>query len=214
MMRKTETQTRPKPALEVALQALALAKGLRKEVEVKVYQQQQTFTNLLAGVVTDFTAIPQGVTVSQRIGESIRLQRLRIRAKLGMTVSSNMAYRCIVFADKRQQNSVAPLVAQVLVSDLSVSPYLVDNNDRWLILKDETIELNASFLNGDTSHSQVWDIDCRNLPLDFAFGAGHSKNGVYMLLTADVLDNSGGGTKPAIADSVAQFFWEATFSDA
>jgi hypothetical protein len=214
MHRTSGPKSRTKPAMAVALEALSLAKGMRKLVEAKVYQEQKTITNLLAGVITDFSAIPQGVTVSQRVGETIRLQRLRVRAKMGMTTSSNMAYRCIVFADKRQQNSVAPLVAQVLVSDLTVSPYLIDNNDRWLILKDETIELNATFLNGDQSHSIIWDIDCRNLPMDFAFGAGHSKNGVYMLLTADVLDTSGGGTKPAIADSVAQFFWEAVFTDA
>jgi len=204
----------PTQARKVADKALALARRLDRKIERKIYQTGAATLNLLAGTVIDISGVSQGLAYNQRVGDAIRAQSLRFRAKYGMTTSSNMTFRFILFADKRQVPGSAPSVAQVLSADSTTSTYNWDYQNRWQVYADEVLTLTNCFLNQDAAKSMEMGCSLRNLPVEFNSSAQHVRNGLYLLITADILDTTGGLVKPAIADSVVQWTAEVEFVDA
>lgn len=216
----TQSESRRKRAAQksqdpmvVAKAALQLAKSLRSEVERKRVQQITTQTNYLAGVVTLVSGIAQGDGVSGRTGDSVRLQNLDLRVNFATFTDSTVAWRMIVFSDRRQVAGTNPTVTQVLDTDSAISAFALGTADRWLVLKDVTIDQNARFLNGDMSNVLVCRIPLNNLVA--RWNAGTTTAGqVYVLITCDVASTASMVGKPAAGDAATRFTADLSYTDA
>ncbi len=200
-------------ALEVAREALAVARGIGRETEIKRVQQITTQTNYLAGSVTLVSGIAQGDGVSGRTGDVVRLKHLDLRVNFATFTDSTILWRLLVFTDKRQVAGTNPTVTQVLDTDSALSAFSLANAGRFRVFKDFTFSQNARFLNGDMSDGFVWRIQLNDMLA--RWNAGTTTDGqVYVLITCDVASAGGMAGKPAINDSATRFTVDLAYSDA
>lgn len=199
-------------ALVVARQALSIASQLRRSEEVKEFQLSSQNTNFLAGTVTQLAPIAQGVTVANRVGDVVRAQRFRLRMKCYILTPSNSTFRVMLV---RATGATVPSVTNVLTTDDTQSMRNLALDDTYVVLKDETVTINAAFLNGDRAGQLDWDIGLNNLPISFqAAATTYERNGLFLLITTDFADSSSAVSKPAIGDSGMIFRSSLLYTDA
>lgn len=87
--------------------------------------------------LSHLSAVEQGNSSVQRIGNAIKPKYLKIAANMRMDVAnaSQTFLRILIFIDKRS-NNVAPTGAEVLQVVDTVSPYNRDNVGRFFIMRD------------------------------------------------------------------------------
>lgn len=154
--------------------------------------------------------ITQGVQYLQRIGDKIRLKKLKIRVQLDAADSSN-AFRIIVFRWKQDTSTVAPTAADLLdlqYADGTQYCYLnpegaLVEKKPYEILWDKTYEL---ILGTNTAVRNVFKtINLKDALLQFR---GTSVNGVGHLYVMTVSD-SGTATHPSITGVCTTYFTDA-----
>jgi len=206
----------PKPstmsggAMRVAQHALAVAKSAQKAPEEKYFQFSSQTTNYLAGVSTVLTSVAQGVGQAQRVGDKLQLRRVRLRGKFYSLTPSNTTFRVALV---RSVGGGVPAVTDVWTSDDTQSQRNRSLDDIYQILKEETITLNDSFLNGDCAAQLDWDLSV-NRPVWFAAGATtNERGGLYLVVTNDLADAASSITKPAIGDTGSIWRVELAYTD-
>jgi len=104
----------------------------------------ETFTAITAASLLN--GVVQGTTAETRIGRKIRMRSLDIRWtwNLQSTSTGGSPVRCVVVYDK-QSNAAAPTIAQIFNTNDFLSPMLLANSDRFIILRSfisEPVSLN------------------------------------------------------------------------
>lgn len=161
-------------------------------VEEKIILQSSGGTPVvfdLNGVILPLTYVSQGTDYTNRIGDSIKLQKIEFKAALVKSNSSiTTTCRCIIFRDLDNYGTT-PSVTDVLQStgavDAPLSAYKFLNRKRFSILYDELLELCA---NGDQGQVIAVDIPHSGHVLylgSAANAASQGKGGIYVLFISN-----------------------------
>jgi len=148
-----------------------------------------------AGFILPLTQVAQGVDYINRLGDSIKLQRIDVRYRISQSsVATRTFTRVIIFRDLDGYGTL-PTVSDVLesVDVLSMPKYL--NKDRFSILHDE-----FSCLSNNGGSAEVADF---SIPHEghvkylgtTAAAASNGKGSVYML----IISNEAGANVPTFA---------------
>ena len=97
------------------------------------------------GAVTLLNGIARGDDINQRVGRRVRLASLQASIVNYVTPATGIdqTHRCLIVYDK-QSNGVAPAITDVLVSASTVAMPNLDNRQRFVILYDKLMHLNAA----------------------------------------------------------------------
>lgn len=92
------------------------------------------------GTVLLLNGVAQGTTAITRLGRMIKIRKIQFRLRQELQATSTLSenFRCLIVYDK-QTNAAALTSAQVLESDLVISPINLGNQRRFRILYDRTI---------------------------------------------------------------------------
>ena len=134
-----------------AAKALSMAKALKNLVNIEVKSidtQATTEASTAAGVRTAINLCAQGLDTDDRIGNSIKLQYVKLDYQLNINASAtDSAVRCMVLQDK-QADQALPAVAIILQdatsSDNIISPRHKDFKQRLNTLYDKVHILSAN----------------------------------------------------------------------
>lgn len=199
-------------AMAVARHALALAQRAVAEPERKYFQFSSQTTNYLTGVATACCLVAQGASGAQRVGDSLRAKRLRVRGKFYALTPSDTTFRVALV---RCVGAGSPGSTDIWTSDDTQSQRNRSLDNIYKVLKEETITLNASFLNGDLTGQLSWDVNLGDLPIMFTAGAAtYERNGLFIVVTNDVADAASSIDKPAIGDTGSIWRTELEYVDA
>jgi len=149
--------------------AVSTARGLKAikkliNVEEKYYD---TITSAQsadsAGAVTNITGISQGTDIQNRVGDSIKLQMIRLQAWIRMNTSAvKTSVRVVLFRDMENAGAIpnpGDLFTGISNVQSPVVPYnFINTRTRFRILYDEvtTLSINGledAFLSVDIPHS-------------------------------------------------------------
>ncbi len=121
-------------------------------IETKVIDTTLSPTSIdNSGVIVSLTSVGQGINYTERIGDSIKLQRIVIRSKLLMnTTSTGTVVRIILFRDLMQAGS-APSFTNLLGGSGTLNPVNYLLKDRFAILADELLFLSQNGQDGAVS---------------------------------------------------------------
>ncbi len=104
-----------------------------------------------SGTIVSLTSVAQGLDYNNRIGDSIKLQRIQIRSKILMnTTSTGSVMRVILFRDL-YQNGTAPTFTNLLGGAGTLNPINWLLKDRFAILADELLFLSPNGQDGAVS---------------------------------------------------------------
>ncbi len=157
------SRSKPDAVGQYASDAWSLAKrtayGLNEirkliNIETKVLQTSNTGAIDNAGTVSTISSIAQGLDYNNRVGDSIKLQRIefRFRALMG-TTGTKTTLRVMLVRDLDGYGT-KPGVSDILESVDVLSPKKYLNADRFSVLVDETLSL-SSVSNTNTADSFV-----------------------------------------------------------
>jgi hypothetical protein len=197
-------------ALRVAHSALAMAKQMRREPERKYFVLSSSTTNYLAGISTALFSVAQGAGGAQRVGDKLRALRMRLRGKFYSLVPSDTTFRVALV---RSRGGGVPAVTDVWNTDDTQSLRNRSLDDIYTVVKEQTVTLNASFLNGDVSGQLDWDIPLDHDIFYTSAATTYERNGLYLVVTNDVADSASAVDKPAIGDTGSIWRAELTFTD-
>lgn len=130
---------------------------------------------LSAPTITYLTGTAQGLTDSNRVGDSVKARFLQCRFYVtpNFINQNNNLVRLMLIVDKSVSSSMAigtPTAAQIFSSTSNpFSPLNKDNGDRFIILKDKVMALNSPTPTAATNPAHGGDsrIVKWNIPLDF-----------------------------------------------
>lgn len=162
------------------------------------------------GSLINLQPIAQGVNINERVGNVIRIHRIKIRAYWKQATLANTPQMCryIVFRSKQQPNNTAPATSSLLatvgsyVAIMSGYNTASTSNSLYDILLDKTMVLQTPNLNNvagsSGSNEQVININLRKKVLDRLVhytGAGSADYGKGALFLA-VFSESATGVTP------------------
>jgi hypothetical protein len=146
----------PDPVGAYASDAWSLAKrtafGLNEirkliNIETKYFDVTSNSVATQAGTVTPLTLVAQGLDQTDRVGDSLKIQRLELRATSFSGVTVPVALRIVVFRDLENQG-VVPAGSDLLSAagvGSAVSCYnWINIQKRFSILYDQTVTMDAS----------------------------------------------------------------------
>lgn len=130
-----------------AYSALKIARKLKDAVniEYKYYSQNNAISADYGGTVTALNLIPQGITDSQRIGDSLKMQNLTIRGVWTLQGGQQAVCRHLVVLDHQNKVSTAGDVLDNIGS--GYAPYSAKQYDKRFqtrILYDKTFVVDAN----------------------------------------------------------------------
>lgn len=163
------------------------------------------------GVVASLINMAQGTSENERIGRQVLGVNWMISGKAIMNAdsatfdaqSSTNRVRVIVFLD-RQSNGAAATTTDILVTADIDSFYSMVNKDRFYVLKDKKIFLNANFLISATITGAVMKTfflkgSLKKLPFLYSGTAGNMSNvrsnNIGVLLIAEFAETGANGVK-------------------
>lgn len=163
-------------------------------VEEKINQGAVSGGVTSTGTVNSLTSLAQGTNYTDRIGNSIKLQRIEVRMKVIMNSSSTgTLLRVILFRDL-YQSGTAPGVTDVLnqngSSNAPLQPYNWLLRDRIAIIYDEIVALSGT---GDNTAALNIDVPHSGHVKYVGTTSGAASNGpgsVYLLLVSDEATNT------------------------
>lgn len=181
---------RTKTAWGKATQALRLARSLALRTESKVNYYVATSSDMFTGpFVYNLCQIAQGDAGNQRAGLQVNAERLDLRIRSASFVHSNMSFRYIVFQDLQQVLATSPAVTDVLIYQRTTSNYNQINRNRFKILSDRTVTMNANFLNQDIVRDMRYSVRgfARAGKIGFSdlIATNVNLNGLYIMVLAD-----------------------------
>jgi len=137
---------------------------LKKEVEVKYFDQYSAGSIPVAGTITNISDITRGNDVTQRVANQVTLKHLTLRLTTNIHPSATNSFtRVLVVRDKQGMN--APLIADILEATylssafVAVAPPYWDYRLRFKILYDEKLLL--------TQAAQTANCLTAEIPLNF-----------------------------------------------
>lgn len=144
-----------------------------------------------AGRIDCISLIAQGLTDITRVGNSILGASLQLRKNVVVSaVDPSQTLRMILFLDKNNANGTLPLVTDVLTTADISSMSNINNNDRFVILRDSVVTVSTS---GDNKNYEKFYVDLTRLHIKFdgtaATQASAAENHIYVLLISDVAVN-------------------------
>ncbi len=174
-------------AITIAKKALRSVEKLKRGIEWKLTDDQQTINPSNAGEVQQITFIAQGNTVVTRVGKSVTVKQLNLGFYITKHATPNVtALRILVFIDSQQEIDAKSSVTAVLDTASVLSPLNRFRIKRYKILFDRLYAL-------ETNHESF--LVRKSIKLDFAMifnGAASTdldKNGLFMLAISDEATN-------------------------
>lgn len=147
----------------------------------------QTVSN--TGSIVPLSQIVQGVNYTERIGDSIKIQKIEFRCKVSMSTSASFTnFRLIIFRDLYQQGA-DPTITNVLGSASTLNPKNFLLRDRFSLLVDEMFVMSVS---GDNACSLEYNIPHEGHIKYIGTTAATASNGfgsIYMLVLSDEATN-------------------------
>lgn len=191
--------------LSYGAQALALASKVASLINV---EKKFKDTGVLGNVLTPtpqidlITGIPQGVTVSQREGNSCSMKSIYLRYKLsaGPQSTTPCNVRIMMVHDKNNNNGVAPTAAEILQNfgaENILTHNQTNNKERFKVLMDKLYQIdNTAGIAGTckTKYFRFGTVDNKVSPPRIyehkltwgGTGSGDTQTGhVYMLYFTD-----------------------------
>jgi hypothetical protein len=153
-------------------------------IETKFIDTNQTSVGInTTGTMFPITQLAQGLTSTNRVGDSIRIQHLEVRGRVVINnTASTSLIRVMVVRDLDGYGS-APAVSDVLEVNGSVgaplSPEKFQKRERFSILYDELIALQGSSTTGTAS-------------VPFSFSSSHQGHVLYLGTTASAASDGKG----------------------
>ena len=135
-----------------------------KAVDTTINQVADT-----TGAVTLLNGVARGDDINQRVGRRVRLASLQASIVNYVTPATGIdqTHRCLIVYDK-QSNGVAPAITDVLVSASTVAMPNLDNRQRFVILYDKLMHLNAAAEPGSMVAFKI----NKRLPYGVQFNSG------------------------------------------
>jgi hypothetical protein len=172
---------------------LSVLNEIRNLINIEEKIIQSNFNNSVnqSGVVWSLSSSAQGLDYTNRIGDSIKLQRIQIMAKFVMnTASTGTALRFILIRDLWQQGAGTPSVADLLGTSVGtpfapLQPKIWLTRDRYAVIQDELIALAQS---GDDCIAMNIDIPHEGHVKYVGTTSGPTSNGpgsLYIILVSD-----------------------------
>jgi len=145
--------------------------GMGRRFEQKFKDLAITPNANTTGAVSLLNGIQQGTTPSTRIGSVVMMTKLQLRmtAAVVPTTGVDQQVRILIVYD-RQTNGAALTGALVLTNFDTTAFQLLENRDRFIVLYDQTVNLNASAESG--SDKYITRELSLHLPAVFIAGAG------------------------------------------
>lgn len=206
--------------------ALKLARTLARQIEVKSVGGVINSYDMIGGAVpVSLCDIGAGDADGQRTGIKVNFRDHALRFKFAHFVQSNVTFRAIVFQDK-QTNAAAPPVASDVLNLTAANvttqgSYNMINADRFKILGDKSINLNANFLNQDTVGLMTMHIknyvQGGHVGFSGTGAANVDTNKIWLMVIADYAAiGAGNCTITAFGPDEARFTcqWLAHYADA
>jgi hypothetical protein len=136
-----------------------------------------------SGVVTCVSQLAQGLTSTDRVGDSIRLQHIEVRGTIIINAAAtNTTVRVLVFRDLDGYGT-APTGADVLENVGGTvapnSPYRFNRRERFSILYDEMFQVQSILAQGTSSAA-------------FYYSSAHEGHVKYLAATASAAANGKG----------------------
>jgi hypothetical protein len=146
-----------------------------------------------SGTMLCVSQLAQGLTSTDRVGDSIKLQTIELRLLLAASATStNTIVRVIMFRDLDGAGT-APTPANVLEtvgsSHAPLSPYKFNRRDRFGLLFDEVVTLQSVLATGLSSTVIAWKVPHEGHVKYLgttAASASDGKGSVYLLLVSDL----------------------------
>ncbi len=198
--------SRPKSVRAKADLALRLARAVAKSAEVKVntfIAQNSDFfpTNL----TYNLNQIAQGDAVNQRTGLRVNYDRLDVHMRLSSFVASNAQFRVIVFQDLQQVNGTTPPILSLLQNSRPTAMFEQTTRDRWAVLYDKTVSMEANYVGQDMAKDYVFSIRkfAQGGKVEWTDNTTTSiqKNGLYMIVLGDYSAPGANNTSFAAGDA-------------
>jgi len=162
-------------------------------IETKIAEATGTSSIDTAGAVTSMSLIAQGLDYQNRIGDSIKLQRIEFRVRWTVGTGTGTFIRTLLVRDLDNYGT-KPTLGDVLqtVSVLSPKDYL--NADRFSILYDELGTLNQSDANSVSMYNEPHEGHVKYLGTTAA-DASNGKGSLYMMFLSN---EAAGATAPTV----------------
>lgn len=156
-----------------------------------------------AGSIISFSTMAQGLDYAQnRIGDSIKLQRIEARYRIAMATTATKTFGRVIYFRDLDGYGTAPSVTDVLETADVLSPYKFLNSERFSILYDELLCLSST---GDASEVATINMNheghIKYLGTT-ATAASNGKGSLYFL----ILSNETGTNVPTFAHNERIYF--------
>lgn len=142
------TRKRAKSTKAVAYKALKLARSVRQSIETKYLDDPFTFANVdwNGTLSTSINAPAQGITDSQRVGDSIKCTSLHLRLRVSRSGANTAGVRVLVIWDKYNTVTNTAQVLQNTGTQFSaISPMFHDGRGEFTLLMDKYIPVTADY---------------------------------------------------------------------
>jgi len=166
-------------------------------IETKLLTTTGNSSSLMdtSGFVIELSNLAQGLDYTNRVGDSIKMQRIDIRYRISQASAATRTFcRVIVFRDL-DGYGVKPAVTDVLesASELSMPKYL--NKDRFSILHDEFSCLSIAGAAAEVADFSIPHEGHIKYLGTTAASASNGKGSLYML----IISNESGANVPTFA---------------
>ncbi len=163
-------------------------------IEEKILETVQSSTGFdTTGTVYPISQIAQGLDYTNRVGDSIKMQRIVVRWRIFKASAATASLcRIILFRDLDGYGT-APATSDVLQTVGSATAPLTPidflNRKRFSIIRDELYDVNST---GDSTYTGVWDLAHEGHVMYLgttAAAASNGKGSVYILVVSDEATN-------------------------
>jgi hypothetical protein len=163
-------------------------------IETKVLETNSSANVDSSGTVATISTIAQGLDYTNRVGDSIKMQRIEVRARTVIGAGTKTFIRVMLVRDLDGYGT-APTVANILQSADVLAPENYLNKDRFSILYDEFEALNSvSVTNSVTTFAMPHEGHIKYLGTTAA-AASNGKGSLYLLL---ISNESAGANTPTV----------------
>jgi hypothetical protein len=162
----------------------------RGKAAVKYFDTSNSATVLSSGLIIDVTLIPQGIAVTNRIGDTCFLNKFLLNYSVSAENSDiNSSFRLIVFQWHPNLNLLAPVVTDVLQTISINSFYDWQYSNQFTILYDAVHWMaglaTAPTASGNQGYFGEIDIRKARKRVEFAPGSSNGSELLYILVISD-----------------------------
>ncbi len=164
-------------------------------VETKFFDVNSSVSADSSGTVISLSTLAQGLDVSNRIGDSIKLQDIFVNLFYTIgTTATKTVLRAVVFRDLDGYGT-SPTVANVLTGGVYLAPPQFLNKDRFSILYDEFVTMQSV---NDTDGVTIFHMPHEGHIKYFNTTAASTSNGKGSLYLLLISNESAGTNSPTV----------------